>query len=104
MPDDLNENEINGKQVGTSKAVCCNSMTKCARNHQPQLLYLSHVEVDVGLVNESNWLTFEMLASKADEREKDLLCSSGVNSYYKVIQQIQFTVPHCKQSHFLTIM
>lgn len=34
----LNENEINGKQVGTWKADCSEGMTKWACNCQPQLL------------------------------------------------------------------
>lgn len=57
----LNENEINGKQVGTSKADCSNSMTKCACNHQPQLLYLCHGEVEVRIVNGNNYLILETL-------------------------------------------
>lgn len=74
----LNENEINGKQVGTSKADCSNGMTKCACNHQPQLLYLCHGGVKVRVVNGSNYLILETVWSKSDKGERDTDCGSAL--------------------------
>lgn len=69
----LNENEINGKQVGTSKADCSSDITKCARNRQPQLLCICHGEEEVWVVNPNNYLILEMQQEKLNE--KGTLCA-----------------------------